>query len=159
VAVFFLVIESSLIAAWIRLALKNAPRLLPAEPWMRVINILGIILVPLILIILGASLVRDPFLTNEIILWPGLIVLIVSVVFYFVRSRISKPLLPLRVSFAVDAIVDLGWLQSATEWVLGALGWFLRMVSRVLEGQAGVLWALLLIVLLISLAAQFALGG
>jgi hypothetical protein len=52
-----------------------------------------------------------------------------------------------------------GWLKAIGLVILNTLDWILRMMNRVLEGQAGILWALLLIALLLSVASQFALGG
>lgn len=70
------------------------------------------------------------------------------------RRALPSPLADARErAFSFDAVGRLGaYVFSGVEWVL-------NLMEGLLEGEAGVLWALLLIALLLSLVSQFGLGS
>lgn len=162
VALVFLIIEAALISSWVHSASSGVSETDASEPWMSVVRTLGLLLVPLLYVILGIGLAPAPdaSISTEVIWWRATMVLILAAAFFFSSRRIWKGIVfPQRLSASVEFVVSMRWLEIGFDWTFAALRWVLRMVSRVLEGQAGVLWALLLIVLLLSLASQFALGG
>jgi hypothetical protein len=57
----------------------------------------------------------------------------------------------------IDEIFSLRWFFNSFSWVYNAVGQALASLNSLLEGEGGVLWALLLVALLVSLVAQ--LGG
>ena len=156
---FFLVTEAALISGWVNYALRDVPETSVSEPWMRVIDTLGLLLIPLLYLLLAFGLAPDPSVTMEAIWWPAIAVLILAVGLFFVSRRIGNRFaVPQRLAGQIELVISMRWLEIAFDWMKASLGWVLRKTSRVLEGQAGVLWALLLIVLLLSLASQFALS-
>jgi len=70
------------------------------------------------------------------------------------RRWLPAPLLDARErAFSFDAFGRLG------AYVFKSVEWVLKLIEGLLEGEAGVLWALLLIALLLSLVSQFGLGS
>lgn len=70
------------------------------------------------------------------------------------RRWLPTPLADARQrSFSFGAVGRLG------EYLVKAVEWVLKLIEGLLEGEAGVLWALLLVALLLSLVSQFGLGG
>ncbi len=69
------------------------------------------------------------------------------------RRWLPAPVAPMRERiFAFDGLTRVGvFLFNGVEWVL-------HLMDTLLEGEAGVLWALLLIALLLSLVSQFGMG-
>lgn len=159
IASVFLPVHAALLVGWSRQALGKLPVQPADEPWMKVIRLLGLVLVPMLLLFFGLGLAPAVVMAAPV-LWPALVVFGLAAILFVAswnwtrRVRVPKPL-----ANGLQNFFSLRWSQVAYDWALGALGWVLRMMSRVLEGQAGVLWALLLIALLLSLASQFALGG
>jgi hypothetical protein len=155
----FLVIEAALLSGWARNALNEDFKSFTGEPWMRVIGALGLLVVPMIYVALAIGLAPSPSLEPEVGWLHATIVIVLSLGFFFAgRRAVSSFMVPTRLAGLVESVVSMRWIELTFESVFAALRWILRLISRVLEGQAGVLWALLLIVLLISLASQFALG-
>lgn len=156
----FLPVYAALVSGWARSALGEAPEVPVNEPWMGVIRTLGLLIIPSIFGLLAIGLAPAPSNPIQTVWWPGIALIALTALIFFAGRRASR-LLHVSQSLiaSIESVVFSRWLPTAFEWILGALGWVLRMMNRVLEGQAGVLWALLLIALLLSLASQFALGG
>ena len=137
------------------------------ESWARVVYPLGLI------IIVQAAL------TLGLIGWPGSLTLglwwlpLISTVmaataFVLVRRLgVSAPYLQLPASSRLNAVLEwitprlepvfrLEWLYRAAWSIYSFLGWLLNTFSKILEGEGGILWAALLLILLI---AAFASGG
>lgn len=156
----YIVIAAAMIAGWMRAAFAQGPASLAGEPWMRVLQGIGLVLVPLSFVLLAGGLAPDPAFPAEPAWALAIVMLVLAAALHFASRRLAaRFVVPQRLAVLLETVISMRWLQTLFDWALGALGWVLRMMSRVLEGQAGVLWALLLIVLLISLASQFALGG
>ena len=160
ISLVFLPIHAALISGWSRSALGEMPDMPVGEPWMRVIRALGLVLIPVILALLPLGIAPKSLTPTEAIWWPAIAVIAMAAIFFVAsrgdsrQDRISRSLIT-----AVEPVASLRWLHTSIDWMLTALGWVLRMTNRVLEGQAGVLWALLLITLLLSVASQYAFGG
>lgn len=155
----FLPIQAALLASWMRQALQPPAEPLPAEPWMRTIQWLGYSTVPIVYVCFGLGLLPS-FASGEAALpwWPAAAILMGAASFYLVYRRRKSQLHP-RAEFALDWIFSLRWLQMLVAWLMRAISWCLNSLSSLLEGHAGVLWALLFMALLLSLAGQFGLGS
>ena len=160
IAFAYLPVHAALIAGWSRQALTQSKEQPAGEPWMRVTRTIGSLLVPLMFLFLGLGLAPTPSIPVELIGWPAVFVIALAAIFFLASERLKKRfLLPPSLANLLQVSFSMSWLQTPFNWMLSALGWVLHMTSRVLEGQAGVLWAMLLIALLLSLALQFALGS
>jgi len=155
----FLPIQAVLLAGWLRRALQAPEEPLPAEPWMRTILWLGYATLPLVFIFLGLGLLPS-FAAGDLSLpwWPAVATLAGAALLYFMFGRSDRQLHPWA-QFAFDWIFSLRWLQVLATSLMGAIAWSLGFLSSLLEGHAGVLWALLFMALLLSLAGQYGLGS
>ncbi|MCL5428594.1 MAG: hypothetical protein M1347_02165 [Chloroflexi bacterium] len=161
IAFAFFPIHATLLAGWLRHARAQAPEEALAEPWMRTMRMLGLVLLPVTVLLFGFGLAPS-FSTEatDFSFWPAIVVLIIAALFFIASEKTRPPqVVPPIYASAIATIFSLRWLEASFVWTLRALAWLLNVVSRVLEGQAGVLWALLVIALLLSLASQFALAG
>ncbi len=132
----------------------------PREPWMRTMRLFGIFIIPSVFLIF--ILLFSPSLAQEteFVLWPALVVLLISVLIFLIpKPSLKRFQMGTRWKNWVEEVESMVWMQSFGSWALKTLESILRIVNRVLEGQAGILWALLLITLLLSVASQFAFGG
>lgn len=159
-AVLFLPLHALLLASWLRKPLVTSSSEPFGEPWMRTIRVSGLFIMPIIVLVFILAAPPSLSLETEFIWWPAVAVLLISILVFIVRERSQKIFIfPSSWVNLSNEFLSLFWLKTASSWVANILGWILRTVNRVLEGQAGILWALLLIVLLLSVASQFALGG
>lgn len=155
----FLPIQAGLLAGWLRRALQTPEEPLPPEPWMRTIQWLGYATLPLVFIFFGTGLLPS-FATEDPSLswWPAAATFAGAALLYFLFARSNRQLHP-RAQFVFDWIFSMRWLQVLVNSLTKALSWSLGFLSSLLEGNAGVLWALLFMALLLSLAGQYGLGS
>jgi hypothetical protein len=90
--------------------------------------------------------------------WPGLVsgALTVGVV-YSVQNGVLD--LPEGVFVGLDTVFSLRWVYRLGGWGYRQFGRMIRFFNVVLDGEGGLLWALLLAILLISLIVQLGRGG
>jgi hypothetical protein len=60
---------------------------------------------------------------------------------------------------ALDRVFSMRWLFRAGEWLLARLAAGMDAIHRILEGEGGILWAMVLVALLLTLLNQLAGGG
>ena len=155
----FLPIQAALLAGWFARALRDPAAPLPPEPWMRTIQWLGYATLPIALFFFGLGLLpslapEDPALAW----WPAAATLAAAAFFYLV-FRSGKSQLHPRAQFAFDLVFSLRWIHLLMASLMRGLSWSLNFLSSLFEGPAGVLWALLFIAFLLSLASQYGLGS
>jgi hypothetical protein len=127
--------------------------LLPEERWTRGVETLGVVLPAIFFMLLGLGL-APAFESAAAPIWPTLAVLVLTgglLAAARSRVRLLPPHVKLpRIQFDAARIGRAVWsgLQAA-----------LALVSSLLEGESGLLWALLLIALLISIVAQSGFAG
>jgi hypothetical protein len=155
----FLAVQGMLVAGWILQRKREQTNESPAEPWISSIRTLGTYAQPSIFLLYGFGLSQPLGPTQlENPLWPSAGILLLAGLFSFLRSR-KMSLLPDRLSGSLQRIASLNWIEYLFMRLFAAIGFGLNILARILEGQAGVLWAVLLIALLLSLVAQYALPG
>lgn len=154
----FLLVQGALLAAWLRRAMLPRTSSAPPEPWMRSVEWLGLAIVPLIYVLLGLGLLPIFDGSMQPPLWPVAVLAAASAALFFLSPRLV-PAVPARLRHAVSLFASLQWLEIAAQLASQGLSRTFAFANLLLEGQAGVLWAMLLMALLISLAAQFGLGG
>jgi len=156
----FLVSQIFLVLGYIRFA-RHAPR--PdyrLEPWAWIIYPLGLTLLPLVhfwvgWIIRPSTLVTFDWLSLK--WWGG--ALAVGLAFLTIRLLHQRLTLPPQFAPLVQGFLSLEWLYGFVWRLYRALGKLLASISMILEGEGGVLWALLLLILLISVMVQQGVGG
>jgi hypothetical protein len=88
--------------------------------------------------------------------WPALAVLLLAAIFIFLARRNLKfPEWALRAS---TSLANLDWLYRLVWKVFRVMRYFFQWSNTLLESQAGILWAFLLLVLLLTLFSPSNLG-
>jgi hypothetical protein len=155
----FLLAHTVLLAGVIRQGLRPAPVPPRAERWVYVIYPLGLawLLVSLWLVAWlpqGALLVAWPDALSSALILIGPALAFASLPF-LMRSRISL----LKDRAGKLRAINFLWIYRLIGRLFHALTPLSITVNRAIEGQAGLLWALVFLALLISLFAQLGLGG
>lgn len=130
----------------------------PDEPWTLAVESIGAVLPAAMLLVMGLILPL-PYGGNSAPLWPALAVLALLAAVWAGRvylRRSGRRVLPPHIRLPA-------WQLPAPRRVAAALSAALasalRLLNSLLEGEAGLLWALLLIALLISIFSQGGLAG
>lgn len=90
-------------------------------------------------------------------IWPGLAALVLAALLWIALRR--GLVLRFVDNFQrVEIVFSLRWFYQALNWMFGRFGVSARFITNLLEGQGGVLWALLILTLILSLVGQFS-GG
>ncbi|MCW5874006.1 MAG: hypothetical protein KIS88_05105 [Anaerolineales bacterium] len=130
----------------------------PDEPWTLAVESIGAVLPLAILFVLGLVMPL-PYGGNSAPWWPALAVLLLLAAVWAGRSalqRTGRRLLPPHLRLPRLQVPAPRRVAAALSAALAAV---LRLLNSLLEGEAGLLWALLLIALLISVFSQGGLAG
>jgi hypothetical protein len=153
----YLMVHVAMLIGYWRLVDNEREPLAVSERWVRLIYPLGIALLPVTFLWMrwwpwpdGGGL-RGP-------LWPGGLTAGLALAFWLSRERFRFVRWGWVGEFS-DKVLSLNWLYHLFWKGYRFLGTILAFASAILEGEGGVLWALLLLTLLLSLLAQFQLGG
>lgn len=153
----FLLVQGALLAAWLRRATLPRETIAPPEPWMRSVEWLALAVVPLIYMLLGLGLLPFFGQPTQPPLWPVVVIGVITAALFFGLPRWVERI-PARFHASMELFFSLRWLEIAAGLASRGLSRALAFANVLLQGQAGVLWAILLMALLISLAGQFGLG-
>ena len=159
--VLLLVSQGLVLAGYLRFALQTAQKPSGLQRWVWALYIWGLALLPLAFLIIARWSLRSsqellqphPGLLES---WPGLVSLFMAVIFILpARGKFQLPGSLLR---ALRAFQNLDWLYRLIRSLPGTARFFFRWSNTLLESQAGILWAFLLLVLLLTLFSQSNLG-
>ncbi len=145
-----------LIAGYIRHMMKETEPLTGVEPWVKVVYVSGLGILPLTHY-LSTILGPQPAETGEVPVWPLLIAggfAAIGTLAYWRKVRI-----PDEVFIQLDKVFSLRWIDRVVEWVGVALEQLTAGISLLLEGEGGVLWALVFLAMLVSILSQVTGGG
>jgi len=146
----FLPAQSLLLAGFLRHSLNVGDTSLESQlPWVKVIYPLGLILLPLIQILLGLwgwEGARQLGLWWAALTVLGLAALLAWIAIKFL-TRLNRP----ATSSRWGDILRLDWLYRAAWAVYRLLGQISNVISSTLEGDGGVLWSFVILVLVLSL--------
>jgi len=153
--VVFVFSHSLLILGYVRHLVRHTPSLESVERWMLLVYPIGLTL----LIITHWSMAWSQGLAQqpgENILslgwWGGVIAFgIGSVFMIFRRQRVS---LPSYLSTAFGGLLSFEWVYRLLWWLYRNISRVFSSISHILEGEGGILWSLLMLILLISLVIQ-----
>ena len=158
-AIFLLAGHGLLLAGYVRHSLRPEISLAGVERWVWFIYPWGLSLLPGLFFVMGwmgsaAGQSEPPALLAS---WPGLAAILLGGLFFFAwrRGRYLSP----RLTRILRPSLPARWLYNLFWYSYRFLGRLLPFISNVLEGRGGILWALLLLTLLLSLLAQASGGG
>jgi hypothetical protein len=147
--------HAALLLGYFRFSIRQTEPLRGVERWVKVIYPFGLVLLPATYILQSLFSAQLPGAITPP-LWPGIllaaVVLVVGVLYWRGVS------IPSRVIFRLDQIFSLNWFYPLLGWIYQVLGRMIRLVSLLLEGEGGMLWALVILVLLVSILSQVAAG-
>jgi len=158
----FILTHVFMVLGYLNRALQPGGEVGALESWARLVFPLGMIII--IQAILALGLIGWPGSLTIGVWWLALVsnVLIVLAMVIIKRFGLSPPYVQLPTSSGLAKVVDwalprlepifrLEWLYQAAWLITNFLGRILKGISSILEGEGGMLWAILLLVLLISL--------
>jgi hypothetical protein len=157
----FLASQALVMGGFLVYVLRAAPRLAKEQRWVWVIYPLGLALLPVTQLVIawwnvgltGASQTIPSWRES----WPALIVAGLSGLYAFWRLR--RAWQPTRLGSILKNILALEWFYRPLGLIYEFQKRLFVLFNRVLEGRAGILWSLLILILLISILAQAGLGG
>jgi hypothetical protein len=153
--IFIPMAHAALLLGYLRHASRQSAPLKGVERWVHVIYPMGLILLPVTFLF---SSMFSPDILGSISppLWPLISTFVVAAaaaVFIWKKIKIPEQILN-----PMDKVFSLKWLYPLLGWLYRGVGWAAREVTLLIEGEGGVLWALVLLVLLVSILAQITSG-
>jgi hypothetical protein len=157
--VLFLVAQTLLAAGYLRHLLRPGDRLAGVERWVWVIYPWGLILLPLTHILLTLWGLQQPGgePPNLGTSWPNFLIVLIVVGFGLLYRRGVR--IPFRLTQIFRQTHSLYWIYRLARQIYRLGARLVAFFNLILEGEGGILWTFLLLVILLSLLAQQQLGG
>jgi hypothetical protein len=161
--VFFLLLSQSLlISGYLLFGMQAGPMFVGPERWVWALYIGGLAIIPISLYLLAWSgLSGEPGVELEIdkierIIPAALVVLISTFAIYLQRRQ---PAIIGSSALRLKAFFEFSWIYHLSKQLIRPFRGLFVIANNLLEGQAGILWAFLLLVLFISLVTKSLIGG
>lgn len=157
-SIFLVFAQAFLAAGFLTIAETPATVSVGAERWIWALYLWGLLLLPTMLFLISFQSHPpgwerfDPAALFAAILGAGFAASILVL-----RRTFKTPFH--RWADALHELFSLNWLYRAFPLVLVAIRSLLGVIQSLLEGQAGLIWAFLILLLLLTLYAQFSSGG
>ena len=130
------------------------------EPWAWVIYPIGLTILSIMHFWVGWIIIPNSLTTltwTSPVWWGGALIMGSAVL---VKKYFPKRIpLPARVLSSTQKFLSLSWIYSSFWWIFRVFSKLVSSISLILEGEGGVLWALLILILLISVMVQSGIGG
>lgn len=154
----FLIPLSLLMLGWVQQARKNLQEEVIWQRWESAIYGAGLVLLVWIHFVLGTAIAPEASLSAQFLAaWPSLALLLLAGGFWLVRDQ-TLPLNSGQRTLLKETL-SMRWIYRLGGGILRQLAALLRFLGGLLEGRAGVLWALLFVALLLSLITQLSPSG
>jgi hypothetical protein len=153
--VTFILIQIVLLFGYLRHLLSKISSASQVENWMLILYPVGLIVLPIShwgVNLLGGGIVSPEPLPLASHWWAGIVVLLVVAVSIVARWR--QVTLPPQIVATLGQGLSLQWLYLPLWWGYRTVGKLFEALSSILEGEGGVLWAILLLSLLIAVLRQ-----
>ena len=128
------------------------------ERWAWTLYILGLVL-PLVIFFIASywngTLLEGPNLTQN---WPLLVIYSLAGAAYFIQRRGVHLRFPQPFGSFLRNLASLTWVLFSVTWIYSVLRRTTAFISLILEGEGGVLWSILLLVLLLTVIAGASFG-
>jgi hypothetical protein len=154
----FLIGHALLLAGFLRHSLGESTDLSLSERWVRAVYPLGLGLLPFGHLFI-AWRTPLPVVSTGIYAewWAGIAAIaITALIVYLGQNEIH---MPKKMAPIWDKMFSLSWISSLTWTVYRSIGRFISILTSITEGEGGLLWAMVLSVILLSLFVQGGLGG
>lgn len=160
--IILVIAHAMLLAGYLWHAMRSVLPLTGVERWVLVVYPWGISLLPLVQLLLSwwgqfTGVQAKWTGTYTILVLPSIITLgLAALMFLGLRKGLA---IPEDVQTTLDSVFSLRWYYHILRSGFRSLGSAFGFLSNVLEGEGGILWALLLMILLLVFAATSGLGG
>lgn len=144
-----------LLVGFVRHMRRETEPLTGVEPWVKVVYIIGLAILP-ISHYLSAFLTPQIADAGQVPIWPLLVAAgfgLLGAIAYYRNLRI-----PGEVFLQLDKVFSLHWIDRVVVWMGKALEQLISGITLLLEGDGGVLWALVFLAMLVSILGQIS-GG
>jgi hypothetical protein len=157
----FLLGQSLLISSLIRHFQKGQHNTNFPEPWIRAFYFIGLALMPIMLIVLylfytNTSGQSISSLLNLYSILPGLVIIAFSSILIMLQSL--SPDMARIFSSRIGQLLGLNWLYRIMVRLSALIQRGIHFINLLLEGQAGIIWAIIILVLFFTLFKQSGIG-
>ena len=157
--VLLIIPHAMLLAGYMWQALKEGRKITEGERWIRVVYPWGLALLPLAYFIVGDWGYQSLQLTDG-----SLLMFMASITTLLLTAGIIIGLrsgykIPNRVSSVIVSFFSMEWLRSFSWSMFQLLGRIVNLLQSVLEGEGGVLWAILLLILILVFLVNIGIVG
>jgi hypothetical protein len=145
-----------LIGGFIRHMMRETEPLAGVEPWVRAVYMVGLALLPLTHIV-SAFITPGLFAPTMLPVWPMLVFLLgvgLGVFAFWRKWQFQTVILD-----QLDRIFSLRWLFRLLGWIYAGLKEIVNGITWLLEGEGGLLWTLVFLVILVSILGQLGQAG
>lgn len=154
----FLIGQALLLTGFLRHSLGESTDLSLSERWVRAVYPFGLGLLPFGHLFIAW---RTPLPAGATGIyaewWAGVVaILITALIVYLGQNEIH---MPKRIAPLWDRMFSLSWVSSLTWGFYRSVGRLVSIMTKIAEGEGGILWAMVLSVILISILVQSGLGG
>jgi hypothetical protein len=159
---FWLLAQAFLFASFTMIMLKPRPAQPATERWAHVLPLIGLIFLPVTQITI--LLIGVPGITNDLQAFPPLSLIVFSLIpiaftaigarFFPKTTRVS-----VRASAFLDRISPYQWISRTIDRVFNGIAHFIGFIDQLIEGEGGILWTMLFVLLLFALWIRFRAGG
>ncbi len=157
----FIIAHSIFMLGYLNHALQPAQSLIGVERWVWVIYPWGLILLPLALIIVSLSggwmMVEGEMTSNLNLILASVVIVLLTVLLIFFSRR--GPQISFNIRHSIRMVFSLDWLYRVFWGIYRIIGAAIGFLNAILEGDGGILWAFLLLVLILAFIVQTSLGG
>lgn len=149
--IMFPIAHVLLLVGYVRHMLRKTEPISGAERWIYVIYPVGLALLPLTHILSAILMPNIPLVGRLSVLGLGGMAVVGAVLGLAYWRKVH---IPKNVYLRLDQFFSLRWVFILVEWFGNAFGQLLAIISILLEGEGGVLWALVFLIMLVSILAQ-----
>lgn len=145
-----------LVAGFIRHMMRETEPLTGVEPWVKVVYVIGLSMLPLnhfLSFFLGSPIAAE----GNVPIWPLLVM--VGAAGLGALAYWRKVRIPGIIFIQLDKFFSLRWIDRLLDWLGKALEQLVAGITLLLEGDGGMLWALVFLAMLISILGQISGGG
>lgn len=145
-----------LLVGYVRHMIQETEPLTGVEPWVKAVYVIGLSILPLSHFV-STFLGPQTAVEGIVPVWPLLAIAGfagLGALAYWRKVRI-----PATVFIQLDKVFSLRWIDRLLEWSGKALEQLVAGITLLLEGDGGVLWALVFLAMLVSILGQLSGGG
>ena len=148
--------QAVLLVGFLRHMMHRTPPLTGVEPWIQVVYLVGLVILPL-------THIASVFLGLNVPTGEGLplwsLFLMLAFLIIGTVSYLNGVKIPDTVFLQLDRFFSLRWIYTLVDWGFKLVRRVVDGITFLLEGEGGVLWTLVILAILISLLGQFTAGG